>query len=185
MFNRYLSSFVTCPLLTVLNDSQQLQLPYAVSVYREDHDEHLNFMLVQYSAELSHSICDKSFIHSSSTNTSLRTSYPHKYVKLSPIVERAKIKRRELGVKWRWNVTRCFPAFHSGFDDYILVAEMIAFSRLLGVDHFAFYVEDIGSNLQRLLTVRDIQNVDLPAMHICFAPFSYHLRMTASLSSTS
>jgi hypothetical protein len=58
------------------------------------------------------------------------------------------------GDNFAWNVTRCFPAFQNGFDDHVMLAEMVTFSRLLGVDRFVFYVQHAGTNVLRMLKVR-------------------------------
>ncbi|XP_070175704.1 uncharacterized protein [Littorina saxatilis] len=55
--------------------------------------------------------------------------------------------------RYRWNITRCFPAFQKDYDNHALLAEMVAASRAMGVDHFNFYVESIGPNVRKTLQV--------------------------------
>lgn len=55
--------------------------------------------------------------------------------------------------KRRWNVTRCFPAFQQQYNNHNLLSEIVAASVVLGVDHFMFYIESVGPEVNRTLQV--------------------------------
>ncbi|KAK7492135.1 hypothetical protein BaRGS_00016609, partial [Batillaria attramentaria] len=61
--------------------------------------------------------------------------------------------RRTKKTSYEWNITRCFPAFFRKYDDHVQLAEMVAASVVMGVDHFVFYVLDVGPSLSRMLQV--------------------------------
>ncbi|KAK7477619.1 hypothetical protein BaRGS_00031167 [Batillaria attramentaria] len=125
----YVGAFVVCPL------THKILRPYAVSVNKEEHSMNRTFLKVHYSRELDSAALRRK-------NTSGETS--------------DKLKKRD---SYKWNITRCFPAFQNRYNEFQRAAEMVAASRALGVDHFVFYVESIGPGLKKMLEVLTEDNL--------------------------
>ncbi|KAK7482744.1 hypothetical protein BaRGS_00026042 [Batillaria attramentaria] len=77
------------------------------------------------------------------------------------------------GVPRLYNLTRCFPPFHGRYDNTAQVAEMIAASVVLGVDHFVFYVESVGPSLKQMLEM--LKKDETAEVH----PWNLHLDSTS------
>lgn len=73
------------------------------------------------------------------------------------------------GGRYRWNITRCFPAFQRRYGEHVRLAEMVAASRVLGVDRFVFYVETVTPEVRKLLQM--LQDDGLAEVY----PWNLHL----------
>ncbi|KAK7492134.1 hypothetical protein BaRGS_00016608, partial [Batillaria attramentaria] len=71
---------------------------------------------------------------------------------------------------YEWNITRCFPALHSKYDNHIQIAEMVAASVVMGVDHFVFYVQNVGPSVLKGVGLAEVYPWNLNPSH----KFSMH-----------
>ncbi|KAK7090169.1 hypothetical protein V1264_010002 [Littorina saxatilis] len=60
---------------------------------------------------------------------------------------------------WRWNITRCFPAFQGGYNKHMELADTVAASRVMGVNRFVFYVESAGPAVLRMLKMLEKEGI--------------------------
>ncbi|KAL8621309.1 hypothetical protein ACOMHN_008133 [Nucella lapillus] len=150
---RYLGAYIVCP----LNHAR----PTAVSVDKGNQNNALNLMHVRFSrlsvwpdppASIQHP--ERPGSQTDQDNKSEREETPARAGGNGEDWA-ATPRQREDG--YLWNLTRCFPAFQMGYDDIVMLAEMVAISRLLGVQHFVFYVQDAGPNIVRMLQVLEAQ----------------------------
>ncbi|XP_076436080.1 uncharacterized protein LOC143275673 [Babylonia areolata] len=150
---RYLGSYVECPVDNIL--------PVAVTV--DTHRDHgLNYMHVRYSHDVTWP--DHHHIHqawppqpSSPLQGSSQSSGEDEDTVRGRDDSGTPQSRRNQSNSFLWNVTRCIPAFQMGFDDHVKLAEMVAISRLLGVQHFVFYLQHAGPHVLHLLKVLQAQ----------------------------
>ena len=140
-----------CPL-----DKYDYSLPYALSVDKGAHSDGLNYMVINYSHDDDDDDDDDDRADPGQTDGGAG-SFPRQ--------RSATAARQPRRGQWRHNVTRCFPAFQMGYDDHALLAEVVAVSRLLGVQHFVFYVQSAGPQVLAMLKVRT--NIR-PFLFVCF-----------------
>lgn len=164
----YLGAFADCP---VTDDTLP---PYSLTVGKHNTPSE-TFHIVHYSQDLNSSAnpnanSDEDFIallrasHDNNTNKNhtpdVHNSKHNADINPAKAVnstEKASVAGNNGGDQtnstYRWNVTRCFPAFFGRFRQYKQVAEMVAASRALGVDYFQFYLESASPELLKLLQV--------------------------------
>ncbi|KAK7094526.1 uncharacterized protein [Littorina saxatilis] len=138
----YLGAYVECPL-----DESYNFLPYALTVDKGNNSENLNFMIINYSRDVLLPPIERTSTESEYSTEDYEdtvSEFDEDYSDVAPF-------------DWQWNITRCFPAFHMGYDDHIMLAEMVAVSRLLGVQHFVFYVKNAGKHVLDMLEVLKAQ----------------------------
>ncbi|XP_025096436.1 uncharacterized protein LOC112565283 isoform X2 [Pomacea canaliculata] len=135
---RYLGAYVDCPV-----HAARHVVPYAVSVDKDQVVVRNNFLIIHYSDlhNLTASSCHDTDGGALGDRRCLHVRHE---------AGRGTYDKSD-GHVTRWNVTRCTPALHNGFNNHTRLLEMVAVSTSLGVDHFVFYVESIGPDVSKAL----------------------------------
>ncbi|XP_076434553.1 uncharacterized protein LOC143274585 [Babylonia areolata] len=149
---RSLGAFIVCPLPSAPEDLR----PFAVSVHKDLQHHHPHRLPVHYSnttharqSSRVQALLDqhRALLQEGDLDT---FALLWSYVRLSDDGRGVPFTQNS---GYRWKVTRCFPAFQKRFSQHVQLAEMVAASRAVGVDHFIFYVETVSPEVNTTLQV--------------------------------